>query len=59
MGHIGYRNTVEGLTDALVESGDNRSAKRVQKKLVDTLTKRGVLPAVVAASQQKLDRIGS
>jgi hypothetical protein len=57
MGHIDYRNTVEGLTTALVESGDKKKAKRVQKSLIDTLKSRAVLPAVIAASERKLEGI--
>ena len=59
MGHIDYRDTVEALTDALVGAGDTRKAIVVQKSLVDTLAKRKVLPAVVAASQRKLERVSA
>lgn len=57
LGHIGYRRTAEELVEALGEAGRQKEAQKVQKTLVQTLERRGVLKTVVAASQRKLDRL--
>jgi hypothetical protein len=57
LGHIDYRETMETLSTALADAGDEKQAVKVQKTLVATLEKRGVLGSVVAASKKTLERI--
>jgi len=57
MGHIDYRKKSEGLATALADAGEKEAAVKVQKTMVETLAKRGVLPTVVAASKRALDKI--
>ncbi len=57
LGHIDYRETMETLSAALADAGDEKQAVKVQKALVATLEKRGVLGSVVAASQKTLERL--
>jgi hypothetical protein len=56
LGHIAYREVLEGLAVALAEAGEKREAASVQKQLVEVMEKRGVLPAVVAKSRATLAR---
>jgi hypothetical protein len=57
LGHIAYREVLEGLAAALAEAGEKREAASVQKQLVEVMEKRGVLPAVVAKSRATLARL--
>jgi hypothetical protein len=57
LGHIRFRQAGEDLSEALADAGATKEATAVQKSVADTMEKRGVLPAVVKASRQKLTRL--
>lgn len=59
LGHIAYREVLEGLAAALAAAGEKREATSVQKQLVEVMEKRGVLGSVVAKSKATLARLSS
>ena len=57
MGHIDYRKKAESLATALAKADDKNAAVKVQKTMVETLAKRGVLASVVASSRRTLEKL--
>lgn len=57
LGHIDYRQSMETLAGALADAGETKQAVKVQKTLITTMEKRGVLKSVIADSQKKLERL--
>jgi hypothetical protein len=49
LGHVAYRRRMESVADRLSRSGAAKPAADVQQSLLDVLTKREVLPAVLDA----------
>ena len=47
LGHIDYRYYVDRLSELEAAQGDNKEAAKSQGVLLETLTKRGVLPRVL------------
>jgi hypothetical protein len=56
MGHIDYFGAMDHLANALSDAGDDKGAVKVLESAVATMKKRGVLEAVIAKAQRKLDK---
>lgn len=57
LGHIPYFGTLERLSATLADEGDKKEAASIQKKVIDTMERRGVLKSVVHAAKRRLDRM--
>lgn len=53
LGHVRYRRQIEGVTEALAQTGEGAAAKSLQTDLAGVLAARGVLASVVKEVEDK------